>query len=57
MQVTPTMRGSFFAGIGLWVLVWALLFKSDEIAQAGGFSVGSALTDASAGYATTRALP
>ena len=30
MQVTPTMRGSFFAGIGLWVLVWALL-------KAGGF--------------------
>jgi hypothetical protein len=37
MQVTPTMRGSFFAGIGLWVLVWALLFKGDEIAKAGGF--------------------
>lgn len=36
MQITPTMRGSFFAGIGLWVLVWALLFKSNEIAQAGG---------------------
>jgi len=37
MQVTPTMRGSFFAGIGLWVLVWAMLFKGDEIAKAGGF--------------------
>ena len=37
MQVTPSMRGSFFAGIGLWVLVWALLFKGDEIAKAGGF--------------------
>lgn len=36
MQVTPTMRGSFLAGIGLWVLVWALLFKGDEIAEAGG---------------------
>ena len=36
-KLTPTMRGSFFAGIGLWVLVWALLFKGDEIAQAGGF--------------------
>jgi hypothetical protein len=30
------MRGSFLAGIGLWVLVWALLFKSDEIAELGG---------------------
>jgi len=30
------MRGSFLAGIGLWVLVWALLFKGDEIAEAGG---------------------
>ena len=37
MQVTPSMRGSFLAGIGLWVLVWALLFKGDEIAKAGGF--------------------
>ena len=36
MQVTPSVRGSFLAGIGLWVLVWALLFKGDEIAQAGG---------------------
>jgi hypothetical protein len=31
------MRGSFLAGIGLWVLVWAMLFKGDEIAKAGGF--------------------
>ena len=37
MQVTPSMRGSFLAGIGLWVLVWAMLFKGDEIAKAGGF--------------------
>ena len=37
MQVTPSMRGSFLAGIGLWVLVWALLFKGDEMAKAGGF--------------------
>jgi len=36
MQVTPTMRGSFLAGVGLWVLIWALLFKGDEIAQVGG---------------------
>jgi len=36
MQVTPSMRGSFLAGIGLWVLIWALLFKGDEIAKAGG---------------------
>jgi len=31
------MRGSFLAGIGLWVLIWAMLFKGDEIAKAGGF--------------------
>lgn len=37
MQVTPSMRGSFLAGIGLWVLVWAMLFKGDEIAKAGSF--------------------
>ena len=37
MNLTPSSKSSFIAGIGLWVLVWALLFKSDEIAKAGGF--------------------
>jgi len=30
------MKGSFIAGVGLWCLIWASLFKADEIAQAGG---------------------
>jgi hypothetical protein len=37
MNLTPSSKSSFFAGIGLWVLAWALLFKGDEIAKAGGF--------------------
>jgi len=37
MNLTPSSKSSFIAGIGLWVLVWALLFKGDEIAKAGGF--------------------
>jgi len=35
-NLTPSTKGSFFAGIGLWVLLWASLFKSDEIAKAAG---------------------
>ncbi len=35
MNVTPTQRGSFFAGVCLWLLLWAALFKSDEIAELG----------------------
>jgi hypothetical protein len=37
MNLTPSTKGSFIAGIGLWCLIWASLFKADEIAQAGGF--------------------
>ena len=37
MTLTPTSRGSFLAGVGLWCLIWAALFKADEIAAAGGF--------------------
>ena len=37
MTLTPSTKGSFIAGIGLWCLIWAALFKADEIAQAGGF--------------------
>lgn len=31
MTFTPTTKGSFFAGVGLWLLLWASLFKLDEI--------------------------
>jgi len=34
MNVTPSSRASFFAGIGLWTLFWAALFKLDDIAEA-----------------------
>ena len=34
MNVTPSSKGSFFAGIGLWCMFWAALFKIDEIAGA-----------------------
>ena len=33
MNVTPTARGSFLAGMGFWLLVWAALFKGDEVAE------------------------
>ena len=35
-SLTPSMRGSFIAGIGLGLLLWAALFKADEIAELGG---------------------
>jgi hypothetical protein len=35
MTLTPSTKGSFIAGVGLWCLLWALLFKADEIAEAG----------------------
>jgi hypothetical protein len=28
---TPTTKGAFLAGIGLWVLLWLGLFKLDEV--------------------------
>ncbi len=34
MNLTPSSKGSFFAGIGLWCMFWAALFKVDEIAAA-----------------------
>jgi len=37
MNLTPSAKGSFFAGIGLWCLIWAALWKADEIAELGGF--------------------
>jgi hypothetical protein len=37
MNLTPSSKGSFFAGIGLWCMFWAALFKVDEIAAACRF--------------------
>ena len=31
MTFTPTTKGSFLAGIGLWLMLWLGLFKLDEI--------------------------
>ena len=36
MNLTPTQRGSFLAGVCPWLLLWAAVFKSDEIAELGG---------------------
>jgi len=36
MNVTPSSRSSFLAGIGIWCLMWAALFKVDDIAAVGG---------------------
>jgi hypothetical protein len=36
-NLTPSTKGAFLAGIGLWCLLWASLFKADEIAEAAGF--------------------
>lgn len=36
MTLTPSTKGSFIAGVGLWCLAWAALFKADEIAELGG---------------------
>jgi hypothetical protein len=34
---TPSSKGAFVAGVGLWSLAWAALFKADDIASLGGF--------------------
>jgi hypothetical protein len=34
MNLTPSQKGSFLAGIGLWVLIWASIWKADDIGQA-----------------------
>jgi hypothetical protein len=34
VNLTPSQKGSFLAGVGLWVLIWASIWKSDDIAQA-----------------------
>jgi len=34
VNLTPSQKASFLAGIGLWVLIWASVWKADDIAQA-----------------------
>ena len=34
MNLTPSQKGSFLAGVGLWILIWASIWKADDIAQA-----------------------
>jgi hypothetical protein len=34
VNLTPSQKGSFLAGVGLWVLIWASLWKADDIAGA-----------------------
>jgi hypothetical protein len=36
MNLTPTTKGAFLAGITIWCLMWLSLFKADEIAEFGG---------------------
>jgi hypothetical protein len=31
MTLTPSTKGAFFAGIGLWLMLWLALFKLDEV--------------------------
>ena len=33
-MLTPSIKGSFLAGVGLWLMFWALLFKADELTEA-----------------------
>ncbi len=34
MTLTPSTKDSFLAGVGLWLLIWASLWKADEFAEA-----------------------
>jgi hypothetical protein len=34
---TPSSRSTFLAGIGLWLLAWAALFKADDLVNLCGF--------------------
>lgn len=34
MNLTPSQKGSFLAGIGLWVLIWASVWKADDVTRA-----------------------
>ena len=33
MNFTPTTKGAFLAGLGLWILLWLGLFKLDEVIE------------------------
>ena len=39
MNLTPSSKSSFIVGVGLWCLLWALLFKTDDLAEAFGFQL------------------
>jgi hypothetical protein len=34
VNLTPSQKGSFLAGVGLWVLIWASVWRADDIAEA-----------------------
>jgi len=34
VNLTPSQKGSFLAGIGLWILIWASVWKADAIGEA-----------------------
>lgn len=34
MNLTPSQKGSFLAGVGLWVLIWASIWKADDLTRA-----------------------
>jgi hypothetical protein len=34
VNLTPSQKGSFLAGIGLWVLIWCSIWKADDITRA-----------------------
>jgi hypothetical protein len=36
MTLTPTQKGSFLAGVCLWLLLWAALLKTDDILELDG---------------------
>ena len=36
MNLTPTTKGAFLAGVLLWCLMWLSIFKADEILELGG---------------------
>jgi len=33
MTLTPTTKGAFLAGLGFWGLLWAALFKLDDVVE------------------------
>jgi len=34
VTLTPSTKGSFLAGVGLWLMFWASVWKADDIAEA-----------------------